>query len=120
VSSPHAHFQKKSPTEGVWHSLNRWIAALIVVVVAVTIAVRFSPVLTERRKKLAELQVKTAQVEQEKQLVNYHALREEGLRTDAEYAGLIARDRIGLAAPGETIYSFPKRDRADGSARGDR
>ena len=62
----------------------------------------------------------TAEVEQEKQAYNQHTLHEEHLRTDSEYAALIARDRLGLAAPGETIYSFPRSDRDGGSTRGER
>ena len=120
MSTAQGHFPTTTPTGGIWHSLNRLLGALILVVVALIVGVRFLPVLSDRRAQQARLQQLTAEVEQEKQAYNQHTLHEEHLRTDSEYAALIARDRLGLASPGETIYSFPRSDRDGGSTRGER
>jgi cell division protein FtsB len=120
VSTAQGHFLNNTPTGGIWHSLNRLVVALILVVVALIIGVRFLPVLSDRRAQLAWLQQLTSEVEHEKRLYDQNVLHEEHLRSDSEYAALIARDRLGLAAPGETIYTFPRSDRDAGAARRER
>lgn len=120
MSAAQGHFQNTTPTGGIWHSLNRMVGALILVEVVIIFGIRFLPVLAERRAQQERLQQLTVEVEQEKQIVKQNALVEECLRTDAEFASLVARDRLGLAARGETIYTFPRRERDGGSGRGNR
>ena len=48
MSTAQGHFPTTTPTGGIWHSLNRWLIALILVVVALIIGVRFLPVLSHR------------------------------------------------------------------------
>lgn len=120
MSTAQGHFQNTIPTGGIWHSLNRLVGTLILVEVAIILGIRFLPVLAERRTQQERLQQLTIEVEQEKQIVQQNALVEEYLRTDAEFASLIARDRLGLAARGETIYTFPRSEREGGSGRGNR
>lgn len=87
-----------------WHRLNRFVAALVLLGVFGGVAIMFYPVWRQQqdmRARIATLEheksVKTAQLE--------HSRREiELLRKDPEYVETIARDRLNLMKPGETIF----------------
>ena len=120
MSTFQGRLSTSTPAGGIWHTLNWLLFGLITVVVALIVGVRFLPVLSDRRTQQARLQQLTAEVEQERQSHQLNALEEEHLRTDPEYAALIARGRLGLAEAGETIYTFPRADRDGGATRGGR
>jgi len=92
------------PSEGIWPSLNKLVIALIVMCASVPIAYSFLPEVSKRKEQRQRIETLKIALEQQKmQLVRYE--REEMLlRRDPEYAGLIARDKLGLMKPGETIY----------------
>lgn len=102
----HSHLQKSNPQGGIWHSLSRLVITLILLVVAALAALRFSPVLTERRALQTRLSELTAEVEQERQLLARNLRDEKLLKVDPEFAAIFARDRLDLMAEGETIYRF--------------
>ncbi|MCE9611929.1 MAG: septum formation initiator family protein [Chthoniobacter sp.] len=91
----------------MWPFLNRVLITLIVIVCFVLGAVWFSPVIGERRKQKARLDELTLEVEKERQSLALNVATEELLRRDPEFASNIARDRLSIAGPDETIFVFP-------------
>jgi len=87
-----------------WHRLNKVITTLVVLGFLICIAVVFYPawqrrenmrarviaLQNEQTEKAAQLQTSTRQIEL--------------LRNDPEYVETIARDRINVMKPGETIF----------------
>ena len=106
MSTAQGHFQSSTPHGGIWHSLNRLLITLILLIVAALGALRFSPVLSERRALQTRLSELTAEVEQERQLLARNLRDEKLLKVDPEFAAIFARDRLDLMAEGETIYRF--------------
>jgi cell division protein FtsB len=87
-----------------WHTLNRVVAALVLLGILITVGVVFYPVWQRQqdmRSALAALEGKQA----EKTALLAKSQREiDLLRNDPEYLETIARDRLNLMKPGETIF----------------
>ena len=104
MSAAQSHFQSTTPSGGIWHSLNRLLAVLIVLGLAGGIAIHFSPELAKRRAQQAILDQLKVAVEAERQEFQRNTREEKMLQLDSEYVGLIARDRLDLMKEGEMIY----------------
>lgn len=89
---------------GFWHQANRVLMAIIVVGLFVVIGFAFYPVWHQQQsmhKSKTTLELAKA----EKTSLLRHAQRKlELLRTDPDYVETIARDRLGLMKPNETIF----------------
>jgi cell division protein FtsB len=96
--------RKRRHEPDFWHRLNRVAAALVLLGVFAGVAIMFYPVWRQQqdmRSRIAALEhekaAKTAQLEQSRREI-------ELLRKDPEYVETIARDRLNLMKPGETIF----------------
>jgi len=105
---------RSHPSEGIWHSLNKFVLTLIVVAMAVPIAYSFLPELSERRKQVARIEALKGQVEEQRMEFASNTLEETLLKNDPEYQAIIARDKLNLMKEGEVIYRIepPKTDPA--------
>ena len=114
MSAAQGHFQSTPPSGGIWHSLNRLLFVLIVLVVAMIAAYRFLPEVSKRRDQQTRVDQLKAEVERERQMLVRNLRVEELLKHDPEYVGLVARDRLDLMKDGETIYRLepPKPDKS--------
>lgn len=112
MSAALSHFQNNTPDGGIWHSLNRLLIALILLALALLVGFRFTPEISKRRIQQAILDELKVEVEKERQLLARSERLETMLKRDAEYLGIIARDRLDLMREGETIYRFePSREK---------
>ena len=87
-----------------WHRLNRVLQFLVVIGFLLTVGVMFYPVW--QKQNGMRLNLLTLEREQsEKTAVLQKTQRElDLLRNDREYLETIARDRLNLMKPGETIF----------------
>ena len=87
-----------------WHTLNRVIGTLIVLGILLTVGVMFYPV-GQRQQDMRAALVALEREKVEKTALLEKSQREiELLRNDPEYLETIARDRLNLMKPGETIF----------------
>ncbi|MHA3769918.1 FtsB family cell division protein [Verrucomicrobiota bacterium sgz303538] len=103
----------RDPAEGgLWTSLNRFLATLIVVIIATAVGYQMLPEMGKRREQEKHIESLMAEIDQQKQLLARRTREEKLLKSDPEYVGLIARDRLDLMKEGETIYrlDLPKVD----------
>ena len=105
---------RSQPSEGIWHSLNRFLLTLIVLIAAVPMAYSFLPEVGKRKVADARIEELKAQIDTRRMELQKLQREENLLRSDPEYIGLIARDRLDLMKDGETIYRLdtPKADPA--------
>ena len=89
---------------GIWHSLSKVVAALICCCLVVPIAYAFLPEVSKRKEQRQRIEQLKREVEGRKQVLIRYEREEMLLKRDPEYAGLIARDKLGLMKEGETIY----------------
>ncbi len=90
--------------DGLWTSLNRFLAVLIAITVLAVIGYRYMPEMGKRREQEARIESLTVQIDQEERLLAQRTLQEKLLKRDPEYIGLVARDKLDLMKDGETIY----------------
>ncbi len=77
---------------------------MIVLTILTTIGYRMMPEIGKRREQDSRAEELQALVSREKQTLASNLRIENLLKHDPEYVGLIARDRLDLADPKETIY----------------
>ena len=86
--------------------LNRVIAGLVVMLFVIGMLACFYPALKSRSEQKSAVAKIRADVEAA-ELLNQRNIREVArLKNDPEYLGLIARDKLELMKPGETIFRF--------------
>jgi cell division protein FtsB len=104
VSAALGHFQNPAPSGGIWHSLNRFLIVLILLVLGMIAAYRFLPEVSKRRDQQSHVERLKAQVEEQRIVLARNLREEELLKHDPEYVALKAREKLDLMKPGETIY----------------
>ena len=102
---------RSRPSEGVWHSLNKFVLTLIVVATAVPIGYSFLPEVSRRKEQIAQIEGLKGQVEERRMELARNTLEETLLKNDPEYQAVVARDKLNLMKEGEVIYRIePKTD----------
>jgi cell division protein FtsB len=82
------------------------LVVLIFFTALAAVGYRFLPEISKRREQSARLEQLKAAVEQERRTLARNLLEEDLLKHDPEYVALMARDKIDLMKPGETIFRF--------------
>jgi len=97
-----ASFRTRDP--GVWPILNRMVVATIILALCVGAVVAFLPILNQRKAQAQRLEQLRAEVARQEALITKNSRAVELLKSDPEYIETIARDRLDLMKPGETIF----------------
>ncbi|MBV9488100.1 MAG: septum formation initiator family protein [Verrucomicrobia bacterium] len=84
--------------------LNRILHLLVFLAIAILLTCWFLPLLRERQKQQRELQVLKETVEQERTLLNKRTRKLNLLQSDQSYLESLARDKLDMMKPGETIF----------------
>jgi cell division protein FtsB len=84
--------------------LNRIVYLLIVVAAFILLICWFLPLLKEQQRQQNALQALKQQVEQERAKYNRESKKLTLLQNDPAYTELLARDKLDLVKPGETIF----------------
>ena len=101
--------------EGIWPSLNKFLLVLILVTLTIPIAYSFMPEVTKRKAAAARIEELNAKIDLERMKLANLQRQEFLLRNSREYVALIARDKLDLMEPGETIYRFDEQRAANQS-----
>lgn len=96
--------------------LNRVLHLLVFIAIVILLTCWFLPLLRERQKQQRALQALKEQVEQERALLNRRTRRLNLLQSDQSYLELLARDKLDMMKPGETIFRI---DQSSGGSPGD-
>jgi len=90
----------------IWVLIHRISAALIITVLLVWVGSFFYPQfklvsdLNSRNMKLEE------EIRRDEEILRHLRLKQERLLNDSRYVEKIAREELGLAKPGETVFKF--------------
>ena len=93
---------KQRRQEGVWNFLIRLISVLLVFVGITVIICFFMPKLQKKKELDSRLEDLNKQIAEQTQLLNMRTRQIDWLK-DPEYVETLARDRLDLMKPGETI-----------------
>ena len=92
--------------EGIWPSLNKFLLVLILITLTIPIAYSFMPEVTKRKAAATKIEELNAKIDLERMKLANLQRQEFLLRNSRDYVALIARDKLDLMEPGETIYRF--------------
>jgi len=90
-------------TSGVWVILNRLLIAAIILTICAGGALAFIPLFKQRSETQEKIDKLQAAITREKALLARNVREVEMLKNNPEYVELIARDKLNLMKPGETI-----------------
>jgi cell division protein FtsB len=88
----------------VWQRLNRILLVLLVIAVWLVIVSLFVPPYKKLMRSRAEIDALQQQVNEQRTLLARQTREVNLLKTDVTYLETIARDRLDLMKPGETIF----------------
>ncbi len=100
---------KDRQQEGVWHYLNKAVKGLIALAVVVLIICAFIPELKREREETARLDQLKLDIQKQAAIHTRRARDVDLLQHDPGYMETVARDRLDLMKPGETIYRIEPR-----------
>ena len=104
-----AYEQYSSPKEDRFRGfLSQVLHILIFLAIAILLTCWFLPLLRERQKQQRALQTLKEQVEQERTVLNKRTRMLNLLQSDQSYLELLARDKLDMMKPGETIFRMDK------------
>jgi cell division protein FtsB len=84
--------------------LNRIVYLLIIIASFILLICWFLPLVKEQQRQQRALQALKQQVEQERAKYNKESKKLTLLQNDPAYTELLARDKLDLMKPGETIF----------------
>jgi cell division protein FtsB len=84
--------------------LNRIVYLLIIIAALILLTCWFLPLVKEQQRQQRALQTLKQQVEQERAKFNKESKKLTLLQNDPAYTELLARDKLDLMKPGETIF----------------
>jgi cell division protein FtsB len=88
----------------VWQRLNRLLRVLLILAIWLVIVSLFAPPYKKLKQGRAEIDRLQSRVNDQKALLDRQTREVNLLKTDVTYLETIARDRLDLMKPGETIF----------------
>jgi cell division protein FtsB len=103
----------------IWERLNRLVLVLLVLAIWLVIVSLFVPPYKKLKQGHADLDRLQSQVNDQRALLSRQTREVSLLKTDVTYLETIARDRLDLMKPGETIFRLepPRNGHTEGPAR---
>ena len=90
-------------SNGVWNVLNRFLIAAIILVICAAGALAFIPIMKQRGLQTSQIERLQADLAKQKAILARRTREADLLKSDPEYIETIARDRLDMMKPGETI-----------------
>ena len=91
---------------GIWHGLNRLMILAVILALVVFLWLICLPLFKDQHSETARIEQLRAEVADEKRLLAKQQLTEKLLNTDPAYVETVARDKLDMMKPGETIIRF--------------
>lgn len=90
----------------VWVLIYRVSSALVIAVAVIWIGSLFYPQIKQVRDLSSRQKEIESEIQREEEILRHLRLKQERLRNDPRYVEKIAREELGLAKPGETVFKF--------------
>ena len=91
---------------GIWDKLTKAVVCLLIIAALLAVAVWYLPLIKQNERMRAEILRLEGEVTEEKKISMRRKVAIEALRNDPETVERYAREKLGLAKPGETVIRF--------------
>ena len=95
---------------GIWDKLTKAVVFLLIIAALLAVAVWYLPLIKQNERMRAEILRLEGEVTKEKKIAMRRKVAIEALRNDPETVERYAREKLGLAKPGETVIRFEAPD----------
>ena len=95
---------------GIWDKLTKAVVFLLIIAALLAVAVWYLPLIKQNERMRAEILRLEGEVTEEKKIAMRRKVNIEALRNDPETVERYAREKLGLAKPGETVIRFEELD----------
>ena len=95
---------------GIWDKLTKAVVFLLIIAALLAVAVWYLPLIKQNERMRAEILRLEGEVTEEKKIAMRRKVNIEALRNDPETVERYAREKLGLAKPGETVIRFEEPD----------
>ena len=91
---------------GIWDKLTKAVVFLLIIAALLAVAVWYLPLIKQNERMRAEILRLEGEATKEKKNAMRRKVNIEALRNDPETVERYAREKLGLAKPGETVIRF--------------
>ena len=95
---------------GIWDKLTKAVVFLLVIAALHAVAVWYLPLIKQNERMRSEILRLQQNVATEEETARQIKVQIEALRNDPETVERYAREKLGLARPGETVIRFERPD----------
>ena len=95
---------------GIWDKLTKAVVFLLVIAALLAVAVWYLPLIKQNERMRSEIMRLQQNVATEEETAHQIKVQIEALRNDPETVERYAREKLGLARPGETVIRFVRPD----------
>ena len=95
---------------GIWDKLTKAVVFLLVIAALLAVAVWYLPLIKQNERMRSEILRRQQNVATEEETARQIKVQIEALRNDPETVERYAREKLGLARPGETVIRFERPD----------
>ena len=95
---------------GIWDKLTKAVVFLLIIAALLAVAVWYLPLIKQNERMRAEILRLEDEVTQEEKIAMRRKVAIDALRNDPETVERYAREKLGLARPGETGIRFEEPD----------
>ena len=95
---------------GIWDKLTKAVVFLLVIAALLAVAVWYLPLIKQNERMRSEILRLQQNVATEEETARQIKVQIEALRNDPETVERYAREKLGLARPGETVFRFVRPD----------
>ena len=95
---------------GIWDKLTKAVVFLLVIAALLAVAVWYLPLIKQNERMRSEVLRLQEELTTEEESTRQIKVQIEALRNDPETVERYAREKLGLARPGETVIRFEQPD----------
>ena len=95
---------------GIWDKLTKAVVCLLILAAMVAVTVWYLPLIKQNERMRQEILRLDGEIAKEEEIARRNKSAIEALRNDPKTVERFARERLGLAKPGETIIRFEEPD----------
>ena len=95
---------------GIWDKLTKAVVFLLIIAALIAVAVWYLPLIKQNERMRAEILRLEGEVTGQEKIAQRRKLQIEAMRNDPETVERYAREKLGLAKPGETVIRFEDPD----------
>jgi len=95
---------------GIWNKLTKAVVFLLIIAALIAVAVWYLPLIKQNERMRTEILRLDGEVAVQEEIAHRRKIQIEAMRNDPRTVERYAREKLGLAKVGETVFRFEEPD----------